>query len=390
MLQFKWIRTVQTKKWQKQLQVTWFSSSDTQNLKKVLTENWIVVMSVTEFWQPLGKLYEVGLISKDGDVVVNIIFPVDWKIRDAFKYFIDTFGIIDNIKYIKPYWKEIEEEKLANILDLLKREYNIIDSTEKKIGVEWSNKPTPGEEGNLQGKLKNELLENVSEFINEMETFLPYTEWEFPVETKKMYELINQLKKYKMSTNLYKLSNFYKQALDLSEKLYNKYFEYQKKLENRATTIKLISELEIILEYKNYEKVKRAKTLEKINSSEFSFPWYQTFYYKIFWKTWIHIKLIIQEFLKKLNQKWVKYDETLLFLQFLIIFLILDYTILLVYFSFQHNISRVLSAFYMITLFWYLGIWITLAKICKNVGVGFLLIVVWIISWSVIKYYFGL
>jgi len=77
------------------------------------------------------------------------------------------------------------------------------------------------------------------------------------------------LKKYRISTNLYKLSENYKQALELAEQLYDKYFEYRKNQENKFFTIKLISELEILAEYKNFQKVARAKTLEKVDAKEF-------------------------------------------------------------------------------------------------------------------------
>jgi len=391
MLQFKWIRTVQTKDWQKNLQITWFSFSEAQDLKKVLVENGIVVMSVAEIWQPIGNLYEVGVLSKDGDIVISIVFPVNWKIRDAFDYFIETFGIVERIKYIKPYGKEIEENKLNKILELLKKEKGLVkekawvsDAKTRRIKKE--------KELTLQEKLKKELLENVDEFIKEIEDFLPYTEAEFPIETKELKDLLGVLKKYRISTNLYKLSENYKKALELSEQLYDKYFEYQKQKENKLTTIKLISELEIVSEYKNYEKVKRAKTLEKVDAKEFSFPWYETLYYKIFWKVWVHLKLLVQEFLRKTEQKGIKYEDILLFLQFLIIFLILNYTLLIIYFSIQQDIPHILSGFYMVLMFSYFGMWLTLAKFFseKNKIISVLLIAVGLISWKFIKYYFGL
>ena len=391
MLQFKWIRTVQTKDWQKNLQITWFSFSEAQDLKKVLVENGIVVMSVAEIWQPIGNLYEVGVLSKDGDIVISIVFPVNWKIRDAFDYFIETFGIVERIKYIKPYGKEIEENKLNKILELLKKEKGLVkekawvsDAKTRRIKKE--------KELTLQEKLKKELLENVDEFIKEIEDFLPYTEAEFPIETKELKDLLGVLKKYRISTNLYKLSENYKKALELSEQLYNKYFDYQKQQENKLTTIKLISELEIISEYKNYEKVKRAKTLEKVNAKEFSFPRYETLYYKVFGKFGIHLKLLVQEFLRFLSQKGLKYEDILLFFQFLIIFFILNYTLLIIYFSIQQDIPHILSGFYMVLMFSYFGIWLTLAKFFseKNKIISVLLIAVGLISWKIVKYYFGL
>ncbi|HID09588.1 TPA: hypothetical protein EYP13_05135 [Candidatus Micrarchaeota archaeon] len=68
----------------------------------------------------------------------------------------------------------------------------------------------------------------------------------------------------------------------MSESLYEKFFDYERNKENKISTIKVISELEIIAEYKNYTKVQRAKILEKVDAKEFSFPWYETLFYKIF------------------------------------------------------------------------------------------------------------
>ena len=122
MIQFKGIRTIDTPQWPKNLQVTWFSTSESWQLRQVLIENWIIIMWVEEFWDPVWKLYEVGIFSKKDGVVVNVIFSVEWKIRDAFDYFLEQFGIIDSIKYIKPYGKEIEESKLQAVLELLKKD----------------------------------------------------------------------------------------------------------------------------------------------------------------------------------------------------------------------------------------------------------------------------
>ena len=115
MIQYKGIKTINTPQWPKNLQVTWFSTSNPEQLKQVLTENWIIVMGIENFWAPIGKLYEVGIFSKKDDIVVNIIFPVEWKIRDAFDYFLEQFGNIDSIKYIKPYGKEIEESASSQL-----------------------------------------------------------------------------------------------------------------------------------------------------------------------------------------------------------------------------------------------------------------------------------
>jgi len=70
--------------------------------------------------------------------------------------------------------------------------------------------------------------------------------------------------------------------LELSEKLYNKFFDYEKNKENKISTVKIISELEIITEYKSYTKIQKAKVLEKVDAKEFAFPWYETLFYKIF------------------------------------------------------------------------------------------------------------
>ncbi len=388
MLKFVWLRTIETKDGKKNIKIEWFSESEQQILKQVLAENWIILMSTILINNLPEKLYEVEIFSKDKETTINIIFGINWKnIRDAFKYFIETFWITKNINFIKPYWHEIEEEKLKNILDKLKKEnWLFIENKSSTYNKKsWKKKLT------IANKTKTELLENINDFIEEMEKFIPYVKDNFPVESKKIIDVIWLLKKYQKSTNLYKLSENYKTALEISEDLYNKYFESQKQKENQLTSIKLISELEIVSEYKNYEKIKRAKTLEKVDSKEFSFPRYETLYYKLFWKLWIHIKLIIQEILKKLDSKWINYNEFLLFFQFLFIFLILDYTILIIYFQSQWYVSKVLWGFYMIAMFSYFWLWVTIWKFFSNKAVySIIIIVICFISWWSVKTFFWL
>jgi len=71
-------------------------------------------------------------------------------------------------------------------LDLLKKEKGLI----KEEIASKKTSQTEGKDLHLEKKLKDELLANVGDFIKEMEEFLPYTEAEFPIETKQLYDLL--------------------------------------------------------------------------------------------------------------------------------------------------------------------------------------------------------
>ena len=138
MFVFKGIRTIKTDNWEENKKIIWFTTSSEADLKQVLSSFSIVVMSFVEHKEKLlWNFYEVSVF-KD-DVNVDIIFQVEWKIRDAFDYFDKTFWI-SNIKYIKPYWKEIPEDKLKLVLDKLLKEKKEKFSSLSKSKKWWTNK----------------------------------------------------------------------------------------------------------------------------------------------------------------------------------------------------------------------------------------------------------
>ena len=74
----------------------------------------------------------------------------------------EQFGIIDSIKYIKPYVKEIEESKLHAVLELLKKEKGfdyLVANPLETMGSDASDFYifTPRGEIELKGVSKEEL-----------------------------------------------------------------------------------------------------------------------------------------------------------------------------------------------------------------------------------------
>jgi len=344
MFVFKGIRSIKKENWEENKKVIWFTTTSEDMVKKVLSSFSIVVMSFRDHnEQLLWNFYEVWVF-KD-DLNVNIIFQVEWKIRDAFDYFNNTFGIT-NIKYIKPYWKEISDEKLEIVLNKLLEEK--LDNQEKEKW--WSDdgkKPPIIENDN---KKIEEFRKDVNDFISEMKDFLPEAKKIEPSIALKLENAVGDLLKYRKTTNIFKIAWVYKEAIELAEILYDKYFNYKKKQDKEAYKKGIVSEFDIIREYKNYKKVQRAKSLEKIDSKEFWFPWYEVLYYKIFWRFWINIKLLLKEFKQKYDLNYVKKEDIFNFIDFIIIFLIIEYSLFLVYKTVLENakVSEQLSIYYIL------------------------------------------
>ena len=390
MFVFKGIRTIKTDNWEENKKIIWFTTSSEADLKQVLSSFSIVVMSFVEHKEKLlWNFYEVSVFKDDVDV--DIIFQVEWKIRDAFDYFDKTFWI-SNIKYIKPYWKEISEDKLKLVLDKLLKEKEEKFSSLSKSKKWWTNKS--GEKIITNQKKVDAFKKDVEDFITEMRDFLPEANKVDPTMALKLEILVWDLLKYKKTTNTFKIAGVYKEAIEIAENLYEKYFDYKKKEDVNNYKTNIISEFDIIREYKNYQKVQRTKSLEKIDSKEFGFPWYEVLYYKIFWRFWINMKLILKEFLKKYELNYVKLDDIFNFIHFILIFLIIEYSIFLVYKVVLENasIAGQLSVYYIllnISSLWFIfSIWKFIAK--KSVFLSILIMILTYLLFSYLKYYFWL
>jgi len=399
MFLFKWIRAIKIWEHIENKKIVWYTISDQNTLKSVLTNFSIVVLSYSKIdKKPLWNIYEVWVSDKNKENKAVIIFAVNWKIKEAFKYFVDTYWITQ-IDYIKPYWTEVDEQKLKLILNKLNSEFWINASKKSDFGntkgwertlknIRWE------EIIDLDQKIKEEILDNVNEFIQEMEEFIPTAKPIVPVESSELEKLVLELKKYRKTTNMYKIAEVYKRALELAEKLYDKYYLYLKKEEEKQWRKEIISQIDIVAEYEKYKKVKRAKTLEKVNAKEFWFPWYEVIYYKIFWKYWVDIKLLFAELVKKYKLNYFWFNEILKFIQFILIFLLIDYFLLLIYKKIVEWLQdvEILSIYYMFFVIGFLWLIITVWKIvCKyNRFIWIVLIILWLFLLKYLHYFFAI
>ncbi len=393
MFVFKGIRSIKKENWEENKRIIWFTTSPEKVIKPLLSYFSIVVMSFSEHKEELlWNFYEVWIF-KD-EVNANIVFQVEWKIRDAFYYFDSTFGIT-NIKYIKPYWREISEEKLKIVLDkLLKEKQEKLLSKDWKNKNKWSNLKDNWDNIFINQKKILEFKKDINSFIEEMKDFLPEAKKVEPNTALRLEDAVNNLLKYRNTTNTFKLAWVYKEAIELAETLYDKYFDYKKKDEITSSKDVVISEIDIVREYKVYQKVQRAKSLEKIDTKEFWFPWYEVLYYKIFWKFWINIKLILKEFKQKYELNYVKRGDVFNFIHFIIIFLIIEYSVFFVYKVVLENasISDQLSIYYIllnISSLWFIfSIWKFISK--KSLFLSVLTMILVYLFFIYIKSYFWL
>jgi len=386
---FKWVRPIKTKDGIENKKIVWYTTSLEQDVKYILPKFSITVVSFTNTENPSWNLYEFW-VNYD-EKTINIIISLEWKIKEAFKNFIDNFWIKD-IVYIKPFWEDLPKEKLEIILNKLKQEFLEQESKEIKKKAKLLGSDYEKNIINLDKKKLEDFKKEVNEFIAEMKDFLPKWKAIAPQLALELENAIWDLLKYRSTTNIFKIATQYKIALEISQKIYDKYFDYHKRQEKNQLKDNIISNIDIVREYKQYEKVQRAKTIENIDPKEFKFPWYEVLYYKIFWKIWINIKLIIKEYIEKYKLNYFWFEDALKFIQFIIIFLLIEYSLFLVYKLFLNSAeNQILSIYYMILNISFFWLIITLWKIFfKKTGIFFsiiLMILLYIFSFY-LKIYF--
>jgi len=384
---FKAIRTIKEGEIEKNIKLVWYTTSSQDDVKNILAKYSIVVLSFSDYNESFRtKMYEVGITAND--TFIDIIFPIKsgtWKIRDAFNDFMNDFWIL-NIDYIKPYWVELSEEKKKLVLNKLLEEYQ-----GNKAETKSKEKKDQGKISELEWKQIALLKKDIEEFIVEMKDLIKKAESVDPSLSFELNNMINELQKYKKITNIYKIADVYKKALELSERLYDKYYDYLKEQEIKSSKDQIITEIDIVAEYKNYMKVQRAKTLEKVDAKEFWFPWYEVIYYKIFGRLWVDLKLLIREFIKKYQLDYFSFDDFLNFFQLLFIFLIINYSLILLYKSFTNApISDILAIHYLILNFAIFGFIVTVWKLIKNRFISIVVMIVLIIISIYLKKYFAL
>ena len=373
---FKWIRTVKTENWEKNIKIVWYTNTEWDIFKSSLTKYSIVILSFSEFNEKIDKkLYEVKFLDKEWNNI-DLLFTIDDEspnIRAAFKYFIDNFWILDLVS-IKPYWVELDENKQKIILEKLKKENWLLEEKHEK-----SQKHIDENNIKINKTQISEFKKDVEDFIKDARQLVDDTKDIVPTLSFELNNIINELLKYRKTTNIYKLAEIYKDALEMYEKLYNKYFDYLKEKEVKQSTNQIISDIDIIREYKNYEKVKRAQSIENVDAKQFKYPFYEVFFYKFFWKFWVDLKLLFKEYKEKYRLNYFSIDDVFNFLQFVIIFLVLNYSLLLLYnvFTWWDDASK-LTIFYFILNFSLYGFILTIWKFIarKNIFVSVLIMII--------------
>jgi len=384
---FKWIRTIKEWESEKNIKITGYTNTSKEVFSDLMKHYSIVLLSFSEYNDKLmWKVYEVSV--KNVDIIFALVDESS-KIRDAFSYFIDKFWIKD-IDYIKPYWVELPEEKLKIIINKLfdeLEEKNSWVKSSKKLSKGWSNEKI------LSANQIKDLLSDIDLFLEDANELLNDSKDIVPALSFELEKSIWEIMKYKKTTNIYKIADIYKNSLELYEKLYNTYYDHLKQKEIESSSKNIISEVDIIREYKNYLKVQRSKAIEKVDSKQFKFQEYEVLYYKIFWKFWIDLKLLFIEFKKKYQLDYFTFKDLLDFLQLLFIFLIIWYSIIIFYnmISWEDFTAQLVSFYYILNFSIYgfiVTIWSLFYK--KWVTISILVMIALFLLFVFIKKYFAL
>ena len=340
------------------------------------------------------NLYEIEAVFEfeNKEYTWKFIVQFEWKIREAYANSITIYEF-KKINYIKPYNKQLWEETLSAVLKQLEKEvWTIKDILEEK--KEKSKKEKDKEIISFKDQKDAQLFkEQVEEIIQEARELIKICSKDQSVYIGGLKRVLDNLIKYRNSSNVKKVMRYYEVVLLEMEKVRNAYLDQQKQKEINQEREKIITNIDIIKEYKLYEKVNRIKTMEKLGSdTNFSFK--EVIFYKIFGRYWIHIKLLFEEIYSKLKDKFKVIYDVLNDVELLILLVIVEYLVVLIYrkmWTTAENVINNLAPIYYILiqlwLFWVsISIWKWLWK--YNYQKWILSIFLILITYFVLRYFF--
>ena len=363
MLKFKGTKTVQVEWKDHNILIEDYVDIDDQDFaKQYFSKRWVIVFGFEEVTECKSSencaLYEFAFDAEIADTknlvkcAINVERDTEgkWQIKKAYDRVMNFYKIQD-IKYIKPYGSNLDDNKLKLILAKLQAEQNqqlAIDKEKKaKVAIkEWESPEVIT------------LRKEVAEFVDETRFLVDAYSKISLIEVKPLKEAIDNLLQYRRTSNIDKLLDVYQISLNRAERTWMVYLDLKEKEEVKNESSKVVNQIQVIKEYKKYQKVKRVATLEKVGGAS-RFMWYELIFYKVLWKHWIHLKLVWSEFEKKmLTNKWLFYD---LFydIELLILFIIVE-LLFLIWYSSMMSETVSLSIYYTIMQLWvvWISIWI--------------------------------
>ncbi|MEF2175631.1 MAG: hypothetical protein V3575_04110, partial [Candidatus Absconditabacteria bacterium] len=217
-----------------------------------------------------GYYYTKNILGVDVDLINNLINPVEEetvkevisKIREA-----ENQKNTENKTIKSRQEKQIDDKKLLELKEFISA--NLIEA--------------------------DELIEKVSNKIS-------------PIVIKHGKEIIDELKKLRMGSNIEKLTINFEKLINYMETIEIEYLEVQKKQEIGEQKSTIVTDLDIVKEYNKYsksQKKQKASQFGKLNLEK------DDVYYKFMGKPGIFLRLLGKDTIYKLKEKTINSDESL-------------------------------------------------------------------------------
>ncbi len=368
MLRYRWVKSVEIAWQAKNIPLNdYVSGIEQELLKNYLAKAEIAIFSVEEIENVVAlewnNLYELSVdVDVEGEKY-NLIFVLqtDGKIKDAFHKMLEVYWVkAMDVNYIKPYWLELEEEKLDYIITKLQEESWKVEKVEKKQQKK--------QKKYLDSKNMKVLKKQIEDILEESKKLQWLCE-KYPVlSTKKLETLSGELLKWKRSSNTSKIIEYYQDVLKEVEYIRSQYFDIKEQWEIEELKDDININMWVVREYKKFEKVNKMKIVEKLGSST-KFSQSELLYYKIFGKFGIHMKVIGKELYITLRDKFKVIPNILTDIELLLILVIIEYLLVISY-KFVHgdfisNPEQINAIYYILLQVWVL--WLSIS-VWKNLG----------------------
>ena len=328
MLKYRWVKSVEIAGQTKNIPLNdYVGGIDQELLKTYLAKVEIASFSVEETEDIVAlewnALYEM-LVDVDIEGIsynLTFVLQIEWKIKEAFYKMLDIYGVKPtDIEYIKPYGLDLEEEKLEYIITKLQEEAG--------HSIDIGEKEQKKQKKYLDSKNMQVLRTQIEEILEESQTL----EWlceEYPLlSTKKLENMRGELLKWKRSSNTSKIIEHYQDVLKEVEYIRSQYLDIKEQWEVEEVKDSISTNMGVVREYKKFEKVSKMKVVEKLGSST-KFSQSELYYYKIFGKFGIHLKVIWRELYITLKEKFKIIPNILNDVELLLILVIIEYLLVI-------------------------------------------------------------
>lgn len=250
-------------------------------IRSIFSEHKILILSISPFKGSISDFYETSIIVNSHQS--NIWFFSPLKIKEAFEMFYQDL----NFEIVKIDSKSvpISEEQNKAVIEKLSLAYpRVVEKKqfqeEKKD--EWEKK--------LE-QIRNTINLNIAE-ARQLIAKVWTSVW--PMQIKKLQDAIDDLQKYRMWTNVDKMSILFQDMLGEMENIELLYYKTLEEWEKKNVESDFVNDLEIVQEYEKFKKSQKLKKTKAVLDKEMK-------YYQQAWKSWIILKLLLIEWNRKLS-----------------------------------------------------------------------------------------